>query len=101
MFKVWLKRFGAVLANGLVLYLLLNELLGSPTYSEKEVDTAIGMAIENARAERYGPALQQLQALTELAGEYPQVWYNYLTVLSWDDQKAKAVEILEDMDISA
>lgn len=100
MFKVWLKRFGAVLANGLVLYLLLNELLGSPTYSEKEVDTAIGMAIENARAERYGPALQQLQALTELAGEYPQVWYNYLTVLSWDDQKAKAVEILEDMDIS-
>ena len=100
MVKVWLKRVGAVVANVVLLYVLLNELLSAPTYSAREVDTAIAMAVENARGERFAAALQQLEALTELAGEYPQVWYNYLTVLSWADQKAKAVDILSSVDVT-
>lgn len=100
MVKVWLKRIGAVLANVLILYVLLNELLSAPTYSAREVDTAIAMAVENAQGGRLDAALQQLEALTELAGEYPQVWYNYLTVLSWDDQKDKATKLLENIEVS-
>lgn len=79
----------------MVLGVLVNEVLNTPIYTDRELASFRERDLELARSGNYDEALGSLKALTEIVPGDPLVWGDYLSVLIWAHRDQEAVQLAQ------
>jgi len=88
-----LKRLTSLLIPILVLGVLVNEILNTPIYTDRELASFRERDIALAKNGQFDEALEALKALSEIVPNDPLVWGDYLTVMIWAHRDGDAVQL--------
>ncbi|HSB95118.1 MAG TPA: hypothetical protein VLC91_01635, partial [Spongiibacteraceae bacterium] len=77
----------------LVLGVLVNEILNTPIYTDRELASFRERDIALAKNGQFDEALEALKALSEIVPNNPLVWGDYLTVMIWAHRDQEAVQL--------
>lgn len=87
-----IKRLTSLAVPVVVLGVLVNEIISTPIYTDRELAAFRERDIELARRGEFETALRSLKALTEIAPNDPLIWGDYLVALTWAGRDAEAVQ---------
>lgn len=91
-----LKRLTSIAVPVVVLGVLVNEVINTPIYTDRELASFRERDLEMARRGEHEEALRSLKALTEIVPGDPLVWGDYLTVMTWAHRDQEAVQTAQD-----
>ena len=91
-----IKRLTSLAVPVVVLGVLVNEILTTPIYTDRELAAFRERDLEMARRGEFDEALRALKALTEIVPNDPLVWGDYLTVMTWARRDQEAVQTAQD-----
>lgn len=94
-----IKRLISLAVPVLVLGVLINEIVSTPIYTDRELAAFRERDLELARRGEFDESLRALKALTEIEPNDPLVWGDYLTVLIWAHRERDAVAAAQQPDV--
>jgi biofilm PGA synthesis protein PgaA len=91
-----IKRLISIAVPVVVLGVLINEIVHTPIYTDRELASFRERDVAMARRGEFDEALRALKALSEIVPDDPLVWGDYLSVLAWARRDQEAVQLAQD-----